>query len=83
MHLLGDEGRGYKIEQLLTKLRAAWSTSGGAQQQLQRQSEEAVMSVCSSARADRFSELRPVQIIGLSATLPNVHELAQWPSRAN
>ncbi|XP_048838928.1 DNA polymerase theta [Brienomyrus brachyistius] len=61
LHMLGDSGRGYLLELLLTKIRYV------SQKSLARRSPE---------DAPEFSE--GIQIVGMSATLPNLDLLARW-----
>ncbi|KAJ8342804.1 hypothetical protein SKAU_G00327320 [Synaphobranchus kaupii] len=71
LHMLGDSGRGYLLELLLTKIRyvtrRAARTSSEGRASL---SEGGVMGEAN------FSE--GVQIVGMSATLPNLKLLACW-----
>uniref|UniRef100_W5MET7 DNA polymerase theta n=1 Tax=Lepisosteus oculatus TaxID=7918 RepID=W5MET7_LEPOC len=61
LHMLGDSGRGYLLELLLTKIRYV------TQKTLSRESSKSTPS---------FRE--EVQIVGMSATLPNLDLLAKW-----
>ncbi|PRW44411.1 helicase and polymerase-containing TEBICHI isoform X1 [Chlorella sorokiniana] len=57
LHMVGEDGRGYQLELLLTKLRYA-------------------AAACDDADGDYLSE--GLQIVGMSATLPNVDKVAKW-----
>lgn len=58
LHMIGDSGRGYLLELLLTKIRFLSA-------QLLHDQEE-------------IDNKQNVQLIGMSATLPNLHMLASW-----
>ncbi|ESO92507.1 hypothetical protein LOTGIDRAFT_120568 [Lottia gigantea] len=60
LHMVGDSGRGYLLELLLTKICYV----------AKKRKEE-------SKGAENVQE-KPVQIIGMSATLPNLPLLAKW-----
>ncbi|GLU01406.1 hypothetical protein SLE2022_187150 [Rubroshorea leprosula] len=68
LHMVGDQSRGYLLELLLTKLRYA---AGEAISE--SSSEES--SGTSSGKAD---PARGLQIVGMSATMPNVEAVADW-----
>ena len=56
MHMIGDPGRGYLLELLLTKIRFITTTTSPLS----------------------GIDLSPIQIIGMSATLPNLDMLSSW-----
>ncbi|XP_062391805.1 DNA polymerase theta [Sardina pilchardus] len=58
LHMVGDSGRGYLLELLLTKIRFIAQKTSTA---------ETSQSVC-----------KEIQIVGMSATLPNLDLLANW-----
>ncbi|XP_073680299.1 DNA polymerase theta [Garra rufa] len=58
MHMLGDSGRGYLLELLLTKIQ--------------------YIAQKNTARDSAKSSSAGVQIVGMSATLPNLDLLARW-----
>ncbi|PKA67186.1 DEAD-box ATP-dependent RNA helicase ISE2, chloroplastic [Apostasia shenzhenica] len=68
LHMVGDEHRGYLLELMLTKLRYA---SGEGTLDLSSEAGSA----SSSGKTDFTSGL---QIVGMSATMPNVAVVADW-----
>ncbi|KAF5196228.1 Dna polymerase theta protein [Thalictrum thalictroides] len=68
LHMVGDQHRGYLLELMLTKLRYA-----AGEGNLESSSEES--SGTSSGKADSTHGL---QIVGMSATMPNVAAVADW-----
>ncbi|KAA8521778.1 hypothetical protein F0562_012451 [Nyssa sinensis] len=68
LHMVGDQSRGYLLELMLTKLRYA-AGEGNAE------SSSGESSGTSSGKADPCHGL---QIVGMSATLPNVAAVADW-----
>ncbi|XP_057799459.1 helicase and polymerase-containing protein TEBICHI [Salvia miltiorrhiza] len=68
LHMVGDQSRGYLLELLLTKLRYA-AGEGNVE------SSSGENSGSSSGKSDAA---RGLQIIGMSATLPNVSAVADW-----
>ncbi|KAL1252970.1 hypothetical protein QQF64_017663 [Cirrhinus molitorella] len=58
LHMLGDSGRGYLLELLLTKIQ--------------------YIAQKNAARGSAQSNSASVQIVGMSATLPNLDLLARW-----
>ncbi|XP_072036827.1 DNA polymerase theta-like isoform X3 [Amphiura filiformis] len=64
LHMVGDSNRGYLLELLLTKIRYVTS-------QLKQQSKQD-----SNESASQLDN--PIQIVGMSATLPNLDLLATW-----
>ncbi|XP_075107854.1 helicase and polymerase-containing protein TEBICHI-like isoform X1 [Nicotiana tabacum] len=68
LHMVGDQNRGYLLELMLTKLRYA-SGEGNTE------SSSGESSGSSSGKADPAGRL---QIVGMSATLPNVTAVADW-----
>eukprot|EP01083_Nonionella_stella_P282004 959770_1 len=67
MHLVGDGHRGYLLELLLTKIRFAVSRS-------KRRLEEVEAGKAVSPEQNPVD----IQVIGLSATLPNLPDLCEW-----
>ncbi|XP_038986198.1 helicase and polymerase-containing protein TEBICHI-like isoform X2 [Phoenix dactylifera] len=68
LHMVGDQHRGYLLELMLTKLRYA-SGEGNSE------SSSGESSGSSSRKAD---PARGFQIVGMSATMPNVAAVADW-----
>ncbi|KAJ4950046.1 hypothetical protein NE237_026878 [Protea cynaroides] len=68
LHMVGDQSRGYLLELLLTKLRYA-AGEGNVE------SCSGESSGSSSGKADSAHGL---QIVGMSATMPNVSAVADW-----
>ncbi|XP_052209368.1 helicase and polymerase-containing protein TEBICHI isoform X2 [Diospyros lotus] len=68
LHMVGDQSRGYLLELLLTKLRYA-AGEGNVE------SSNGESSGTSSGKTDPTNGL---QIVGMSATLPNVASVADW-----
>ncbi|KAF9615751.1 hypothetical protein IFM89_026208 [Coptis chinensis] len=68
LHMVGDQSRGYLLELMLTKLRYA-----AGEGNLESFSEES--SGTSSGKTDPAQGL---QIVGMSATMPNVGAVADW-----
>ncbi|KAG8375552.1 hypothetical protein BUALT_Bualt10G0111900 [Buddleja alternifolia] len=68
LHMVGDQSRGYLLELMLTKLRYA-AGEGNVD------SSSGESSGTSSGRSD---PARGLQIVGMSATLPNVAAIADW-----
>ncbi|CAL5359107.1 unnamed protein product [Camellia sinensis] len=68
LHMVGDQNRGYLLELMLTKLRYA-----AGEGNIQSSSGES--SGTSSGKTD---PARGLQIVGMSATLPNVAAVANW-----
>uniref|UniRef100_M1B5K5 Helicase and polymerase containing protein TEBICHI n=1 Tax=Solanum tuberosum TaxID=4113 RepID=M1B5K5_SOLTU len=68
LHMVGDQNRGYLLELMLTKLRYA-SGEGNTE------SSSGETSGTSSGKVDPAGSL---QIVGMSATLPNVTAVADW-----
>ena len=69
LHMIGDTNRGYLLELLLTKV-LYWCRSVGKNPLLEKNTEKTISK----------QDLCPhsVQIIGMSATLPNLSMVAQW-----
>lgn len=65
---VGDQHRGYLLELMLTKLRYAAGEGNG-------NSSGGESSGSSSTKSDNASGL---QIVGMSATMPNVAAVADW-----
>ncbi|XP_015698275.1 helicase and polymerase-containing protein TEBICHI [Oryza brachyantha] len=68
LHMVGDQHRGYLLELMLTKLRYAAGEGNS-------ESSSAETSGSSSGKMDATHGL---QIIGMSATMPNVAAVADW-----
>ncbi|OMO91013.1 hypothetical protein COLO4_18706 [Corchorus olitorius] len=68
LHMVGDQHRGYLLELLLTKLRYAAGEG-------MSESSSGESSGSSSGKADPSHGL---QIVGMSATMPNVEAVADW-----
>ncbi|KAL3819028.1 hypothetical protein ACJIZ3_004933 [Penstemon smallii] len=68
LHMVGDQSRGYLLELMLTKLRYA-AGEGNVD------SSSGESSGTSSGKSD---PARGLQIVGMSATLPNVAAVADW-----
>ncbi|XVF48493.1 hypothetical protein PTKIN_Ptkin03bG0194900 [Pterospermum kingtungense] len=68
LHMVGDQSRGYLLELLLTKLRYAAGEG-------MSESSSGESSGSSSGKADPAHGL---QIVGMSATMPNVEAVADW-----
>lgn len=66
LHMVGDKDRGYLLELLLTKIRYA------------RGCEEFTPSSNTQMRTSTSSKCTVLQIVGMSATMPNVSEVAKW-----
>lgn len=87
LHMVDDEDRGYLLELLLTKLRfllpaadpgpgAEAPSSGGAGTAARTQG--LVSQFLGSAQATQAAGAAGVQLIGMSATLPNVDLIGSW-----
>lgn len=66
LHMVGDSGRGYLIELLLTKigyLNQTWLSVDKKKEKTEESQEEALIKI---------------QIVGMSATLPNLGDIAAW-----
>ncbi|ODN05968.1 DNA polymerase theta [Orchesella cincta] len=70
LHLIGDPHRGYLLELLLTKLLYVTSIKNAGAENSMNMTDDA------SWKPKRFH----IQIIGMSATLPNLNTLAKWLS---
>ncbi|KAL1210307.1 Helicase and polymerase-containing protein TEBICHI [Cardamine amara subsp. amara] len=68
LHMVGDQHRGYLLELMLTKLRYAAGEGSS-------ESSSGESSGSSSGKADPAHGL---QIVGMSATMPNVGAVADW-----
>ncbi|CAM8919656.1 unnamed protein product [Rhodiola kirilowii] len=68
LHMVGDQHRGYLLELILTKLRYAAGEGNG-------DSSGGESSGSSSSKGDNASGL---QIVGMSATMPNVAAVSNW-----
>ena len=79
LHMIGDVSRGYILELLLTKLRHA--NSEWASSRVAAPLDDAVADPESieSGSAISHSLQRPaIQLVGMSATLPNLPVVAAW-----
>ncbi|CAI9093473.1 OLC1v1028975C1 [Oldenlandia corymbosa var. corymbosa] len=68
LHMVGDQNRGYLLELLLTKLR--YATGEG--------SVESSSGESSGSGSSKAGPIHGLQIVGMSATLPNVAAVAGW-----
>ncbi|KAK4419988.1 Helicase and polymerase-containing protein TEBICHI [Sesamum alatum] len=68
LHMVGDQSRGYLLELMLTKLRYA-----AGEGNVDSSSGES-----SGTSSGKFDPARGLQIVGMSATLPNVAAVAGW-----
>lgn len=66
LHLIGDPHRGYILELLLTKI--LYMTS------VKNQNSDNSLNMSEGGRSRRYN----IQVIGMSATLPNLDVLAKW-----
>ncbi|XP_077977729.1 DNA polymerase theta-like [Glandiceps talaboti] len=64
LHMVGDSHRGYLLELLLTKIKYV--------------SSKVQPNNTSNDRTENKTKHNPIQIIGMSATLPNLDLLAKW-----
>ncbi|XP_068648888.1 helicase and polymerase-containing protein TEBICHI isoform X2 [Aristolochia californica] len=68
LHMVGDQSRGYLLELLLTKLRYA-AGEGNA---------ESCSGDSSGSSSGKVDSAQGLQIVGMSATMPNVAAVADW-----
>ncbi|EPS63523.1 hypothetical protein M569_11260, partial [Genlisea aurea] len=68
LHMVGDQSRGYLLELMLTKLLYA-----AGEGNVDFSSEES-----SGTSSEKSDPARGLQIVGMSATLPNVSAVAKW-----
>ncbi|GAA0144171.1 DNA-directed DNA polymerase [Lithospermum erythrorhizon] len=68
LHMVGDQSRGYLLELMLTKLRYA-----AGEGNTQSSSDES-----SGISSGKTGPAQGLQIVGMSATLPNVAAIADW-----
>ncbi|MED6124404.1 hypothetical protein PIB30_058626 [Stylosanthes scabra] len=68
LHMVGDTNRGYLLELMLTKLRYA------AGEGISKSSE----GESSGGSSDKSDPAQGLQIVGMSATMPNVAAVADW-----
>ncbi|XP_021894934.1 helicase and polymerase-containing protein TEBICHI-like isoform X2 [Carica papaya] len=68
LHMVGDQSRGYLLELMLTKLRYA----GG------EGSSETSSGESSGPSGSKVDALSGIQMVGMSATMPNVAAVADW-----
>lgn len=74
LHMVGDHHRGYLLELLLTKLMFVHCKY----QKLSHKRQTKGESVCGDEFDSPLSQSTSVQLIGMSATLPNLSTLASW-----
>ncbi|KAF1858617.1 hypothetical protein Lal_00044650 [Lupinus albus] len=67
LHMVGDRSRGYLLELMLTKLRYA------AGEGISKSGSES-----SGGSSDKADPAQGLQIVGMSATMPNVAAVADW-----
>ncbi|GAB5030902.1 dna polymerase theta [Nannochloropsis oceanica] len=83
LHMMADQQRGYLLELLLSKLKFLQQQQKRA---VQKQPEDATTAITtigiSSFASLTIRPLLDLQIIGLSATLPNLEEVAGWMDAA-
>ncbi|KAF8561289.1 hypothetical protein P879_08688 [Paragonimus westermani] len=77
LHLIGDSHRGYLLELLLTKFLLH---SRRLQQHVTRSTSSQANKLASPPEVDRVSN--GIQIVGMSATLPNLDVLGKWLNAA-
>lgn len=75
--MLGESHRGYLLEHLVTKLRFLQQLRQAAQQPAQQATSDAASAADTSLHTARRYPLPPLQLIALSATLPNIDLLCQ------
>lgn len=86
LHMVDDEDRGYLLELLLTKLRFVLPPAdSGAQAELgsglaAARTQGLVSQFLGSAQATQAAGAHGIQLIGMSATLPNVELIGRWLS---
>nr|CAD1822289.1 unnamed protein product [Ananas comosus var. bracteatus] len=68
LHMVGDQHRGYLLELILTKLRYAAGEG----------TSEASSGESSGSSSGKPDPARGLQIVGMSATMPNVAAVADW-----
>ncbi|CAI9302613.1 unnamed protein product [Lactuca saligna] len=68
VHMVGDQQRGYLLELMLTKLRY-----GAGEGRLEFSKGE-----CSGSNSGKSDPTHGLQIVGMSATSPNVNAVANW-----
>lgn len=81
LHMVGDSGRGYLLELLLTKIQyiaQKQKTTGFVYIQLLLQDTKKPTILYSFVHLCNRSLSEGVQIVGMSATLPNLSLLANW-----
>lgn len=82
LHMCGDPERGYLLELLLTKLRYATAPAAGGGGTSSPASGAAAGAVVPSGSGGAGGGTPPrvggLQIVGMSATLPNVSDIARW-----
>jgi DNA polymerase theta len=74
---VGDAARGFQLELLMTKLRYVAQTEREA-----RAAAAAARRSSASPGGGSQRGVRPLQLIGMSATLPNLDEVARWVLQA-
>lgn len=91
LHMAGDTDRGYQLELLLNKLRYEAATVAAVEQAQQVQQQSGSGAAAAATAATAVTSPRPsssggtvrhasknIQIIGMSATLPNLDDVARW-----
>ncbi|OWM86638.1 hypothetical protein CDL15_Pgr015673 [Punica granatum] len=68
LHMVGDQHRGYLLELMLTKL--CYAAGEG--------NSETSSGECSGSSSGKGDTTRGLQIVGMSATMPNVAAVAEW-----
>ncbi|XP_020246250.1 helicase and polymerase-containing protein TEBICHI isoform X2 [Asparagus officinalis] len=68
LHMVGDQHRGYLLELMLTKLRYAAGEGNS----------ESISGDSSGSSSGRADPSHGLQIVGMSATMPNVTSVANW-----
>lgn len=79
LHMVGDKDRGHSLEVLLTKLRYLQLMSADLLHRPPGQPSSSSPATSAAPRATSKAPIScPVQIIGMSATLPNLNVIAEW-----
>ncbi|KAL3691255.1 hypothetical protein R1sor_004906 [Riccia sorocarpa] len=75
LHMVGDRERGYLLELLLTKIRFACGEIDNIHEESQERVPQRSSPFQKSCRGDSRADL---QIVGMSATMPNISAVAHW-----